>query len=200
MRAIISLLVLFALVGGGFSLFWFSTQQVTERQLRQEFEAISAAMASQDKDNVGKKLQALIAPDATIQLNVRFSALAVSMPATEGPGNRQDFTRATFLPFIDNLLFSVKNYEAHGDVGEVIIKDDGTADVAYTMHASASGNSYAMGTSIPSRWVTRAECKSNIMIGDVLVFKTVVCDVNVAQRPDVNHVNIGDVYNQLQKP
>lgn len=139
---------------------FFYPPNVLRRETSKALETFSLIVESRDRTKISAGFQEFLADDAAIHLEVNF----FQMVSQNGkPAVVQDFTKATFIPFIDNLLYSLSEYNYAPTLESFTLADDGqSAAVTFTSTQSADGKSYYGGLNIDMRFSSNATCQGKV--------------------------------------
>ncbi len=142
---------------GGAYYFFFHPPVVLKRATSQALGQFAASVASQDREKIKQSLQALVADDAKIHLEVTFVAL---MRQGGAPAVVQDFTKADFITLVDTTLYSLTAYDYQPELQSFALAEDHkTAAITFTSKQYADGNSYYAGTAVNMRYSADVTCE-----------------------------------------
>jgi len=132
----------------------FSPTAVMRSNTEKALQQFADAVETQDRAKVGEALTKFLSEDATIHLEVTFSAInsANVRPMT------QDFTKATFITFIDNILYTVSDYHYRPTLQEFLLGENNMAKVQFTSGQWADGPSFYSGVSLMMHFSGDAQC------------------------------------------
>jgi hypothetical protein len=134
-------------------------KRATGKSLREFAETV----ATHDRVKISEALQALLAEDAQVRLAVTF--FSVTQP--DNPAVVQDFTKQAFIPFIDNILYTLTDYFYEPFLGEFKLAEDGkSADVTWTSREWADGVNYYGGNAVNMRFSSDTMCAGKVVFTD----------------------------------
>ncbi|MDX1975278.1 MAG: hypothetical protein SFT92_06340 [Rickettsiales bacterium] len=152
--AILAVLILGMIVG--IYLQFFSQGAARERAVTALLNSITETVNGQDRAKIGAAFNDALTDDAKVHLAVQFATLA----QPDAPAVIQDFDKASFLPFIDNLLFSLSAYQMQYQITEQLpnaVPDE--LIVRFNVQQSADGNAYYAGITVQSRFMLQGACE-----------------------------------------
>jgi hypothetical protein len=141
----------------------------TEKVLQQ----LSATVESQDRAKVAEALTQFFTDDAKIHLDVTFSSISASnlRPIS------QDFDRAIFLQFIDNVLYTLTDYHAPLSLTDFALTDN-VAKVQFKSVPRADGPSFFSGVTLQVHFSGDVQCSGEVTFEhEQAKFKTMHCNV-----------------------
>lgn len=139
---------------------FFYPPNVLERETKNAIAQFSIGVMSQDRAVVQESLQNLLSDDAKVQLEV--SVLQV-LNEQGGPVTTQDFDKTSFVTFVDNILYTLTDYNYESWVDRFKLSEDyKTAQFDYSSQAAASGGAYYAGTKIPMRFTADISCGGQV--------------------------------------
>lgn len=134
-RIIVYIVLLVAVVGGGLYYQYDPTLKF-KREAQQVLDSLSSAVETQDRTQIAKGLSAAMAETAQIKLEIHFP----SPGGQKAPDmTAQNFTKAEFLSFIDNVLYSLKDYHLKASIDTFKLSSDKSmAAVTFVSKANAA--------------------------------------------------------------
>ncbi len=152
MKNIASLLIALTLLMGGMGYYYVSGEK--KREAQAALQQFADAVASKDQKKVSAALTQLLTDDAKIHLTVNFFSIGNARPAMD-----QDFDKAQFITFIDNILYSLTDYSYTPSLTSLNSKTG-----AVTFHSSewADGANMMGGVSLNMRYSSSSECTGNV--------------------------------------
>lgn len=176
---------------------WYTPQQIAKRQVRALFEEFTQTVNTNDRAKIGAFLKQYLADDALIQLDIGMSVLGVA--AGDGVISSQRFTKETFIPFIDNTLYTLETYDFEIYLRRLLLDKDGRAQIEAKVWADAHGLNHLMGKRIATRWVLKSECEGGAFIAQSPRLHTMYCIINLNQEPDLQGKSLNEVVEEYQK-
>jgi hypothetical protein len=138
---------------------------VKQRNAQVLLNQFSEALSSNHRDKINQFLQQHVSDDAVVHLDVAFVALT-SQNASKALA--QDFDKASFITFIDNIFYTITDTQFQSDITRFILKNESTmADVEFAGRGFADGNSYFGGISVMMRFSTETTCKAEIRLDQI---------------------------------
>lgn len=184
-------ITLAAMALAGASTYYYHTHDplaILRHRAEQAFADTAQAVASKDLNQVSQALQRYLAEDAQIHLEVRFFTLT---QAYDGKPMVEDFTKASFITFINNILYSMEQYSYEPTLGELTpAKDFKSAAIRFTSKELASGNSYYAGTAIGTQFSSETECEGEMAAPDGnprLSKASCIMHLRTAPKPEEAH-------------
>lgn len=170
-----------AMLGGLYFQFYWPPN-AAKREVEKALQQFAAAVETQDRAQVSAALNALIADGATIRLNVEI--LAVTQQTGQKPV-MQDFDKAEFIRFIDNILYTVTDSHYYPKLKTLEYRDDGRPmPVAFTSNERGEGSSYYAGVPVAMRFTTDTACTGQVIFtGDAPQLSQASCDVGLRMLP-----------------
>ena len=139
---------------------FFYPPNVMKRQVEASLAAFSAAVESQDRAKISVTLQDMLTESAHVHLEVTMVSLTQEM----GKPAVQDFGKAEFIPFIDNVLFPMTDYHYEAELESFALgTDKKSANVSFTSKQYGDGTSYYAGTAVAMRESAEAECTGQVV-------------------------------------
>src|SRR5579885_1994141 len=151
------LLIAVLLIAGGLAAwhFYFSPEAVKKRALAHALAAMDAAVATQDRARISAFLDQYLLPQAQVTLQVSMAGGVYTQAASP---MQEIFNKPDFIRFIDLTLYSVDHYALQTELGSYKPLPDGTAEAAFSLSASANGDSYFNGFVMKARFVVEGTC------------------------------------------
>ena len=159
---------------------FFYPPRVLRRAAEDALKQFAGAVASQDRAEVGKALEKFLADDARVTLEVNFFSATRQVPAMT-----QDFTKPSFITFIDNTLFPLTDYAYEPEIRDFSLSPDGKmAAVVFTSREWADGNNYYGGLSIATRFSSETTCKGEVGVApEGILLQRVDCSMQLRSVP-----------------
>lgn len=182
MKAILILLtfVISGLLGGLYYQFLYPPS-VMKREIEKMLGQVSAAVETQDRAKVAEALGVVIADDALIHLSVETS---LGLQPTGQRPVSQDFDKASFIAFIDNLLYSVNNVHFYPKLDDLAYRADEPVLVHLSSRVLAVGPAYYAGTQITMRFTAETACDGMVAVGNPPPqVKQMICQVGLRITP-----------------
>lgn len=169
-------LLLFLAMAGGY---YYSIYPpvVLKHKLQKVLTEFSIMVATRDRAKIGEALNGLLAESSPIKLEVKFA------PALQQntPGVTQEFDKKSFLPFIDNILYSLENYYFDAQVQEFNLSPDRKSALV-TFHSSswAEDRSGYMGVATNTHFNVDTTCSGEVAFNETTVtFSKVSCTLDI---------------------
>lgn len=181
-----TLLTIFALLllalGGGLYYQYLYPPSAAKRQVENALKTFAAAVETQDRAKVGAALDALITDDATIRLDVEI--MAVTQQTGRKPVS-QDFSKAEFIAFMDNILYTVTDYHYYPKLQQLEYRDDGRPmPTVFTAGARGEGSSYYAGVQVMMQFHTDSNCTGQVVVsGGAPQLSQASCHVGLRMIP-----------------
>lgn len=169
-------------MGGIFYYLNYYPPNMLKNRTQEALDAFAASVATKDRTKVTESLRALLTDDAKIQLNISFFSMVktnVNKPVT------QDFTKETFINFIDNTLYPLTDYSYTPTLETFTLADDAqTAAVTFTSKQWADGASLFGGVSVDMRTSADATCEGQVRFtGDNTQLVQATCSMTLRTVP-----------------
>lgn len=197
MKLFITLLGVLVVFAVAFAFWWLSPEETAKRQVRALFAEFSETVNTNDRDAVGTFLQKYLADDAAIQLNVSMSMFGVG--ATDELYSKQQFTKASFISFIDNTLFSLDKYAFNINLDTLAISDSNQAEIKAIARADAVGLNHRLGKRIATKWVLKSDCDGSAGLTTPPTLKAMHCTISLSQEPDLKGKSLKEVVDEYEK-
>ncbi|MDX2112838.1 MAG: hypothetical protein SFW63_03795 [Alphaproteobacteria bacterium] len=183
MKYLTVLLLVFTLVAGAAYYFMAYPPVVKKRAAERSLAAFGEAVASKDRAKIGAALGIFLAPDAKVRLEISFITIQTVL-GRENPPLIQDFTKDTFIPFIDNVLYPLSDYMYEGRITSFALADDGAANVSFENDGWADGISHASGVALNMRYTVKGVCSGNTVYEqEEALLKDAVCKLELRLVP-----------------
>jgi hypothetical protein len=171
-----SLIILALVLVGGMLSYHYSPLQVRKRAVMEALEVYKEAVATKEREKVLGAFDALLADDAQVRLEIHFFAIANRHQPME-----QKFDKAQFLTFIDNIIYSLKDY---GSSPKFAALDAVHDEVSITSGEWGEGTDMMGGLAIDMRYSLSSECKGlAVFEPEPVKLKSLDCKVTLAQMP-----------------
>ncbi len=198
MKSITSLLVLLVAIISAIAAYHFSDSQVKKRATLAALEKFSESVATHDRAKISAELGELLSDDAKIRLDIHFFSIG-NPKADIG----QDFDKTQFINFIDNILYSMSDYDykpqlqsleknnnqendnqvSNNQVSNNLVNSE-TRIVKFTSVEWADGVNMLGGTAINMRYSSSSECEGIVLFAaEKLQLKKLNCRVSFRQVP-----------------
>ena len=175
MKNIGALLILLTLLVGGMAGYYFSSSQVQKRAVQASLIQFSEAVATKDRAKVSAALTQLLTDDAKIRLEVHFFSIVNARPAME-----QDFDKAQFIAFIDDILYSLTDYSTTPQLTSL---EEG-GKLAFTSVEWADGANMMGGVSVNMRYSSNTNCEGMAIFENKTArLKQAACKLQFRQVP-----------------
>ncbi len=92
---------------------WFSADAKQMRVLQARLDALAADVESQDRERILQSMKSLLSDNAQVTLEVRIIA-PVGQKVVSSV--KQDFDKQSFASFVDNVLYSMREYTLNSRV------------------------------------------------------------------------------------
>jgi len=185
MKALPVLALLLLAIGGGAYYQLFYPPKVLERETETALAALSTAVLSHDRAKVSAALQDSLMDTAKIHLEVRLYSV------TQMDGGKpaiQDFTKADFITFIDNVLYPLTEYSYQPELQSFTLSPDRkSAAVTFTSREFADGTEQYSGTAVGMRYSSETDCTGQVVFEPKKVLlDNVSCNVrmSIVPRPE----------------
>ncbi len=182
MKNIVMIMVL--IIAGGAAYFFFAYPPVVKKRVAERsLAAFSEAVASKDRAKIGAALGRFLAPDAKIRLEISFITIQTVL-GRENPPLVQDFTKDTFIPFIDNVLYPLTDYMYEGRITSFALAEDGAASLSFENDGWADGISHASGIGLNMRYTVKGICTGTAAFEtQKALLKDAVCQLQLRLIP-----------------
>ena len=153
-----ALLAALVIIAGGVYYFFFHPPVVMKRATSAALDRFGEAVATKDRAKISDTLKNLLTPDAKINLEVNFFAIGnQKRPLT------QDFTKDTFISFVDNTLYPLTDYNYEARLTKFSLADDRkTAQVSFTSKEWADGAQMFGGAAVNMRFSSETQCEGSV--------------------------------------
>lgn len=175
MKGVIPLVVMALLLAGGMAAYYFSEGQSRSREMRAGLRKISDVVATKDRAKIGAALNEFLTDDAQIHLSVQFFAIGNQPPVMD-----QQFDKAQFITFIDNLLYSSTDYGNNTQLATLDVK---SSEITFVSNDWADGANMLGGTSIDMRYTLSSECTGTAYFALKAQLQKADCKVSFHQIP-----------------
>jgi hypothetical protein len=158
MKAALAFVVLLAAVGIYMAFFYppITLKRTAEAVLMQFAEDV----ASQDRARITQSLQALLAENAKVHLEVSFMTLLRQNPA---PAMVQDYSKAEFIALVDHTLTPLTEYVYQPRLeGFTLADDEKTAEITFTSKQYADGSSLYGTSTVAMRHSADMQCTATV--------------------------------------
>lgn len=153
---------------------------VRQRQTRLALERFSEAVASHDRGRISGVLSELMNEDAKLTLEVQWLAFSERgrQPIV------QDFTKADFVRFVDNILYTMDDYGYTPELEQFRYAKDG-ATVVFTSGEWADGKSHYGGIAVSMRFSSNTRCEGEVVFAgeEVVQLKQARCTQQLRALP-----------------
>jgi hypothetical protein len=175
------LMIAALLVGGGVYHQFFYPPTLMKKAVQRSLEQFGQAVATGDRAQVGQVLDAQMADDAIVHLEVSFLSLVHQnhQPMT------QDFDKAGFVRFVDNILYSLETYHYQAQLESLLLNADRSmADITFTSKEWADGKSHYGGVAVGMRFSSDTQCSGQVVFAGLLPkLKTARCAMSMRSVP-----------------
>ncbi len=183
---IIAVITMLALAAGGY--YYFAYPPTLYKRIAQHaLDDFGRAIATKDRAKISDGLKKLLADPIHIRLEVRYFSILQqgAKPMVE------EFDKAGFAAFIDNILYSLQDYAYSAEVQEFKLSDDKkSADLTFSQTAWGDGISYYAGTGANVRFYTDTLCAGKVFFeGKKATLGDVVCKTELATLPKEGEEN-----------
>jgi hypothetical protein len=187
MKKIIAVILLLA---GGAAYYFMAYPPVVKKRLAERsLAAFSEAVATKDRTQIGAALGTFLAPDAKIRLEISFITIQTVL-GRENPPLIQDFTKETFIPFIDNVLYPLTDYMYEGRITSFALAQDGAASLSFGNDGWADGISHASGIALNMRYTVKGTCGGAATFEEEkALLKEAVCKLELRLVPKPGELN-----------
>jgi len=154
----LAIIVLF-IAGGAYYQFYYPPMV-----LKHKTEAVLAdfgkVIESKNRSSIGSRLEQLLTEQPKLHLDVFF--LSFGQPDTRPVA--QDFDKANFISFVDNIIFSLNDYGYQAELQNFNLSKDRTAaDITFTSQEWGEGLSYYGGASITMHFSSTTICEGHVI-------------------------------------
>ncbi|MFO0388591.1 MAG: hypothetical protein ACK502_02580 [Alphaproteobacteria bacterium] len=157
-------LLALTLIASGLYYSFVYPPNVLKKRTDAALESFAESVATKDRAKISESLKVLLTDDAKIQLNVSFFAI---IQANANKPIAQDFTKDTFITFIDNVLYPLTDYSYTPTLETFTLADDEqTAAVTFTSKQWADGAALFGGVSVDTRTSADANCEGYVRFTD----------------------------------
>jgi hypothetical protein len=173
-----------ALVAGGCFYYLAYPPVVLKRQTVHALEAFAQSVKTKDRTKISEQLGTLLGESAIVHLEVNLFSLTQQ---DKPPMLQRDFSKQEFIPFVDNTLYPLSDYDYQPQLESFALAGDGqTADVMFSSKEWADGVSYYAGTAVQMRYSSDTAC------GATLHF--------VAKQPVIDRLSCAMALRMVPKP
>lgn len=167
-------------------IYFFHPAVVHQRQVETILSQFGEAVATQGRARIGEFLKAHIADSAKIHLKVDMLNIAQQprMPHAQ----EQDFSKAEFLTFTDNILYSLTGYSASPALEGLNDNQKDNADVRFMVTAQASGADHFLGTPVQMLFSAEINCGAHVHFGGRIELTQLDCLVPLRMLPQAESV------------
>lgn len=160
----IGLAVVALLVLAGSYYYFLYPPKIIQRKAEAALMHFSSVVATKDRAKIGETLGQFLTDDAQIHLDVGFFSLStIEETGSGGRQTGQDFDKASFLGFVDNILYTLTDYSYEPEIQSFILSlDRTTASMTFTSKEWADGMSYYGGTAVEVRFSSHTTCSSDV--------------------------------------
>lgn len=162
-KLLLGLVVAF-IIGGIYYAFFYPPNRLRHRT-EDAVASFNAVFETKDRAKIGEALNGFLTDDAHVKLTVEFVALGGQAPAPLA----QDFTKAEFIKFFDNILYSLEDYSLRAQM-EAFQLDNDHQGAVVTLPSSEWGDStssnYYAGTTINVRYGGETNCNTHMRFED----------------------------------
>lgn len=198
MRTTIVLIILLAAIAGGISGWYFSGYQQAKRTLITTLDRISETANAQDTPGLLQQVEAFLAPQGEVQLNVKFKVFAMGSSGSNGWNYVHD--KAQFADFLSEKIGKINGYGMRLTLEELTLDEQDSTQFTATIHASgfATGASLMMGRSVGTRYVIRGDCTASGTISDAVQVVALNCPIGLTQQADLSNAKVKDALKELK--
>lgn len=183
MKPLLTILVLLLLtMGGGYYYQFYYPPNAAKRHVEKALQQFAAAVETQDRAKVSEALNALIADEAVIHLDVEI--LAITQQTGSKPLS-QDFDKQAFITFIDNILYTVTDYHYYPKLNMLEYREGGAPmPVEFASHERGQGNAYYAGVQVMMQFSTDTACTGQVVFtGETPKLLQASCNVGLRMIP-----------------
>lgn len=175
------LLWLLAIFFTGGVFYYASDAQLKNRVMRQELQRLEQAVASKNLAATSAAISDLLAEEATIKLQI-ITAETGGKPMIE-----QDFTKASFLSFIGNTLYSLSDYHYTASLASV---NPETNVVQFTSAESGEGIEKTHGMAITMRYHSTTGCTGRaVFTSNHAKLTELTCKIHFSEAPKITEAH-----------
>lgn len=155
---------------------------VKKRQAAAVLDQFAATVATKDRAKIGAFLTDTLADDAKIHLEAQV--FSISQPDNAKP-ILQDFDKPAFIAFVDNILFSMTDYDYAAELADFTLGQDGhAADLRFTSQEWADGPEHYAGVAVNMRFSSNTECDGHVQFqGKAVRMDNVSCVQHLRMVP-----------------
>jgi hypothetical protein len=166
---------------------------VMKRNTENALQHFADAVDTQDRAQVTAALDKLLTDDAKVHLEVTFSAISSAnlRPMT------QDFDKASFITFLDNILYTVTDYHYRPKLVEFTLGENTVANVQFTSTQWADGPSFYDGVSLMMHFSGDTQCTGEAVFENKQP-KLRVANCSVLLRSVTKADSAGETVNRAQ--
>ncbi len=173
----IAAIIALPVITGGLYYFFAYPPVVLRHRTELALHGFGDAVATQDRSKVADTLRHMLAGQAHIRLSVRSPVMADGTP----PAQTQELDKAQFLSFVDNVLYSLKNYSFSTRLQTFTLQKD-YKSAAIVFSAQGGGDDLAYYTGMPASIRLRANisCASEVhFTASSIVFGDTSCTLQL---------------------
>lgn len=179
---LIAVALVFALIAASLYYSFVYPPNVLKKRTDAALQSFAENVATKDRIKISESLKTLLADDAKIQLNISFFAIIqtnANKPIT------QDFTKDTFITFIDNVLYPLIDYSYTPTLETfTLAEDEQTASVTFTSKQWGDGASLFGGVAVDTRTSADATCEGQVRFtGEVVQLTQATCSAALRTVP-----------------
>lgn len=135
---------------------------VKKRQVEAALQEFAAAVATKDRTQVNQSLATLLSDAAKIHLEVQ--RFLVTQPDISKSA-LQDFDKPAFILFVDNVLFTMTDYDYAAELADFTLDaDKKSASVRFISHEWADGPEHYAGVAVNMRFSSDTECSGRVVL------------------------------------
>jgi hypothetical protein len=188
---LLAAVILFMLAGLYYQLFY--PPSVIRRNMEKTLQHISDVVDTQDRAKIAEMFGSLLTDDIKMHIAVEFSAIS----GANARPMEQDFDKEKFLPFIDNVIYTLTDYHAHPLLEEFALHGD-TAHVQFKLTHWADGPSFIEGVTLQMHYSGDTDCDGEVVFEDKQPrFHSLNC--HVLLRSVTKGDSAGDMINKAQQ-
>lgn len=183
------------LMAGGLYYTLLYPPSIMKRNTENALQRYSDAVETQDRAKVGAAISELLTDDAKVHLEVTFSTISAANthPMT------QDFDKAQFLSFVDNILYTLTDYHTRPKLEEFTLNGE-AANVKFKATQWADGPTYYTGVTLQAHFTGDTQCTGEAVFTDMQPkLKSANCAMLLRSVAKTDSKSLEDVMKKAQE-
>jgi hypothetical protein len=161
MKNIILIVIALGITLGGIYFAFFNPATIMRHAAEAEAQKLNEAFATKDRAKISAALNTLLTDDAHIKLTVEF----VSLTQQGQKPMAQDFDKASFITFMDNIIYSLSDYAFGMKVENFALgadKNTAAASLPSWQWGDSTSNSFYAGITTNVRYLGATSCDGTL--------------------------------------